>query len=257
MTTRDRAPAGAPCWIDLWTSDTARAAAFYGGLLGWTAEEPSAEFGGYFMFTLKGVPLAGGMGDMGDMKADNTWKVYLAGEDAAKIVAAAEGAGAQVISPVVPVADLGSQAVLVDPTGATVGTWQPGTFPGITVLDEPGTPCWFELHSRDYDKALDFYRSVFGWETRALPEGLRYSVMVNPGGDGELAGVLDASGFLPEGTPSYWTVYFTVTDCAAAIEQVQALAGSVVAEPQDTPYGRIATVADPMGAEFRLRTAPV
>jgi hypothetical protein len=31
------------------------------------------------------------------------------------------------------------------------------------------------------------------------------------------------------------------------------LGGSVVAGPEDTPYGRIATVTDPAGAEFRLR----
>ena len=36
--------------------------------------------------------------------------------------------------------DLGRQAVLVDPTGARVGVWQAGTFPGFTVLGEVGAP---------------------------------------------------------------------------------------------------------------------
>lgn len=256
MTTRDSAPAGAPCWIDLWTSDPERAGAFYGELLGWRAEAPSPEYGGYFMFTREGVPVAGGMGDMGDMKANDAWKVYLACEDATKTTEAAEGSGAQIVAPVMAIDDLGSQAVLVDPTGATIGVWQAGTFPGLTVLDEPGAPCWFELHTQDYDGGLEFYRSVFGWETRPLAEGTRYSAVLHPSGQGEVGGILDASSFLPEDSPGYWTVYFTVVDCDASVVRVKALGGSVVAEPQGTPYGRIATVADPMGAQFRLRTPP-
>ena len=39
--------AGAPCWIDLYSSDADRAAAFYGALLGWDATDPGPEYGGY------------------------------------------------------------------------------------------------------------------------------------------------------------------------------------------------------------------
>jgi uncharacterized protein len=35
---------------------------------------------------------------------------------------------------------------------------------------------------------------------------------------------------------------------------VNKLGGSVILEPQDTPYGRIAEVADPSGARFKLQT---
>jgi predicted enzyme related to lactoylglutathione lyase len=36
---------------------------------------------------------------------------------------------------------------------------------------------------------------------------------------------------------------------------VKALGGSVVMDPQDTPFGRLATVLDPAGAQFKLRTS--
>ena len=81
MTTRDRAPSGAPCWTDLFTSDVEGSRKFYSELFGWEALEPSAEFGGYFMFSLSGREVAGCMGDMGDIKADNAWKVYLHTDD--------------------------------------------------------------------------------------------------------------------------------------------------------------------------------
>jgi predicted enzyme related to lactoylglutathione lyase len=50
---------GAPCWMDLLTSDTGRAREFYGRVFGWTAGEASPEFGGYFMFFIDGAPVAG------------------------------------------------------------------------------------------------------------------------------------------------------------------------------------------------------
>src|SRR5580693_9093295 len=105
MPTRDSAPIGAPCWTDLWTSDVEGSRKFYSELFGWEAQEPSPEFGGYFMFTRDGVPVAGAMGDMGDEPAKNIWSIYLATDDIAKTLEAAEASGAQIISPAMAVAD--------------------------------------------------------------------------------------------------------------------------------------------------------
>jgi len=258
MPTRDHSPLGAPCWTDLFTSDVEGSRAFYSHLFGWKAEEPSPEFGGYFMFTRDGVPVAGAMGGMGDVAATNTWKIYLNTDDVAKMVESAQAEGADIVVPAMPVADLGIQVVLRDPTGAEVGAWQPGTFPGFTVLDEPGTPSWFELHTSDHGTAVSFYRSVFRWETAVVGDSdeFRYTVMRNPSADGELAGIMDAASFLPPGTPSTWSVYWAVDDAAATVATVKKLGGSVVNDVVDTPYGRLATVADPAGASFKLRTAP-
>ena len=258
MPTRDRAPIGSPCWADLWTSDVEGSRRFYSELFGWEAQAPSPEFGGYFMFTRDGVPMAGGMGDMGDVRANDTWKIYLATDDITKTVEAAEREGAEIIAPPEPVADLGIQAVLVDPTGAHLGAWQPGTFPGFTVLQEPGTPSWFELHTRDHATAVAFYRAVFRWETDAVGDSdeFRYTTMRNPNGEGELAGIMDASAFLPDGVPAHWSIYWHVDDVDATITKLKGLGGSVVDDAVDTPYGRLATVTDSAGARFKLRTAP-
>ena len=258
MPTRDRAPIGSPCWADLWTSDVEGSRRFYSELFGWEAQAQSPEFGGYFMFTRDGVPMAGGMGDMGDVRANDTWKIYLATDDITKTVEAAEREGAEIIAPPEPVADLGIQAVLVDPTGAHLGAWQPGTFPGFTVLQEPGTPSWFELHTRDHATAVAFYRAVFRWETDAVgdTDESRYTTMRNPNGEGELAGIMDASAFLPDGVPAHWSIYWHVDDVDATITKLKGLGGSVVDDAVDTPYGRLATATDAAGARFKLRTAP-
>jgi predicted enzyme related to lactoylglutathione lyase len=258
MPTRNRAPLGSPCWTDLWTSDVEGSRAFYSEVFGWEAQEPSPEFGGYFMFTREGVPVAGAMGDMGDtddMRANDTWKIYLNTPDLDKTVATASAEGAHIMVPPMAIADLGTQAVLADATGAHLGAWEPGTFEGFTVLGEHGAPSWFELFTRDFTASLEFYRTVFRWETdtAADTDEFRYATVRNPDGEGELAGIMDASAFLPEGVPAHWSIYWEVDDPEATISTVTKLGGSIVAALEATPYGRMATVADPSGAQFKLR----
>jgi uncharacterized protein len=257
MTTRDHAPAGAPCWADLFTSDVERSRSFYAELFGWEPLPPSPEFGGYFMFARHGVPVAGGMGPMGDMAADNRWKIYLASDDITKTLEVAAADGAEIVSPVMDVADLGRQAVLTDPTGAAIGTWQPGTFPGFTVLNEHGAPSWFELHTRDHAGAVDFYKTTFGWETNVESDTdeFRYTTVLDPEGDGLVAGIMDGARIMPEGEKSSWYVYWEVDDAAAATARATGLGASVAMDCQDTPYGQLASLVDPTGARFSLRTS--
>jgi predicted enzyme related to lactoylglutathione lyase len=256
MPARISAPIGAPCWTDLWTSDVEGSRRFYGELFGWEAGDPDPEFGGYFIFKRDGVDIAGGMGDMGeDMPADNSWKIYLATDDITKTAESAVAHGAQIVSPAMAVADLGTQLVMTDPTGATLAAWQADQFPGFTVVLEHGTPGWFELHSGDFASSVDFYRSVFHWDTVMVGDSdeFRYTTMGDPMGGENLAGIMDASGWLPGGGPARWSVYWQVDDVDHATDRVRALGGAVTADPVDTPYGRLATVADPVGAEFKLR----
>ena len=258
MTTRQHAPNGAPCWADLSTADVEGARRFYSELFGWEAQAPSPEFGGYFMFTRDGVPVAGGMGPMGDMPGRNLWQVYLASADIEATLKTAAAEGAEIVSPPMAVADLGKQAIIVDPTGANLGIWQPVEFPGFTVLSEPGTPSWFELHTRDHARAVAFYRATFSWATTVAgdDDSFRYTTAASPDGGEDVAGVMDAKSFLPEGVPSHWSVYWEVADAGEAADRAKALGGSVTAGPDDTPYGVLATCLDPAGAQFKLRTPP-
>jgi uncharacterized protein len=245
--------AGAPCWIDLSTSDTAAARDFYTGVFGWTAGEASEEFGGYFMFDHKGAPVAGCMPAMNGAPAD-IWSVYLTVADAGQTLETAAAAGGQVAVPAMAVADLGTMGVVIDPGGAAIGLWQPGQFPGITNSGDAGLPSWFELHASDYAGALAFYRDVFGWtiQTMADTPEMKYSVLDH--GGNQLAGIFDASGQGPD-TRFGWTFYIWVDDADATAARVTQLGGSVLDQPVDTPYGRLATVADPQGAVFKLMAA--
>ena len=252
MPTRTSVPRGAPCWVDLMTSDPERARAFYSQLFGWTAEEPNEEFGGYFNFTFRGVRVGGGMKAQPDAGMPDVWSIYLATDDAAKTAELASANGGQAIVEPMQVGDLGTMAVITDPGGAAIGMWQPGSFPGLELIDESSTPAWFELLTRDYDASLEFYRQVFGWETQVMGDTPEFRYTVAKDGEEQVAGVMDASGFLPAGVPAHWSVYFRTDDADATIARARELGGSVIQPAEDTPYGRLATLADPTGAAFKL-----
>ena len=79
---------GAPCWIDLYSSDTQKASAFYGELFGWNAEPPQEEFGGYFTFTKDGKHVGGCMANDGSTGYPDAWGIHLMTDDVEAIAKA-------------------------------------------------------------------------------------------------------------------------------------------------------------------------
>jgi uncharacterized protein len=249
---RETAPIGAPCWMDVMTSDTDKTRAFYGELFGWTSESSGDEFGGYINFFKDGVQIAGCMAAQPEGVA-NVWSVYLAVTDAKATCDAAVEHGGSVMMPAMDVGDLGTMAVLVDPGNAVIGIWEPKVHKGFGLINEPGAPSWFELHTRDYDRALDWYRKVFGWKTTSVGDSPEFRYTTLGDGDDALAGVMDASSFLPDGVPAHWSVYFHVSDIDASFAKARELGGATVQGPEDTPYGKLGTLADATGSVFKLR----
>ena len=252
MPKRDLAPVGAPCWVDLFSSDPDRSRAFYGELFGWTSEDAGPDYGGYINFAQDGIAVAGGMRNDGSTGMPDVWSVYLASDDIEATVKSAEANGGQVHMPPMQVMELGSMALLADPGGAAIGVWQPGLHKGFGILGEPGTPAWFELHTRDFRATVDFYRDVFEWDTHAVSDTPEFRYTTLGEGENGLAGVMDASTFLPAGVPAHWSIYFRVESTDAALTKIGELGGAVVTGAEDTPYGRLATATDPTGAAFKL-----
>lgn len=246
---------GTPCWIDINSSDVPAAARFYAAVLGWAVDvSDDPQYGGYGTFSAFGHPVAGISPCQEGNPYRDIWTVYLASDDADLTCAAAESAGGMVAMPPMAVGDQGRMAMLVDPAGAVLAVWQADRHAGFDRSERPGTPVWFETMSRDYARALPFYTGVFGLshQVQADTDEFRYSVLTSA--DAELAGVMDASAFLPDGAASHWQVYFDSPDVDAAVAAVLANGGAVLEPVSDSPYGRLATVADPMGSTFRIIT---
>ena len=247
---------GTPCWVDLMTSDKDGAKSFYGDLFGWTFVDSGEEFGGYVNAFADGAQVAGIMGKTPDMGGHpDVWSTYISTPDIEASIGKATEAGGQVAVPAMAVGDLGKMAVVLDPTNAAIGLWEPGLHTGFHRYNEPGSVAWDELHSKDFAAAVPFYEQVFGWSMNKVgdTDDFRYSVAQIDGED--VAGLMDSKAFLPEAVPSHWAVYFNVEDTDEAQEKAVKLGATVLRPAEDTPYGRLADMIDPFGAPFKLHSS--
>ncbi len=252
MPTRDIAPIGAPCWIDLMTSDKDRAREFYCQLFDWSTEAPKEDFGGYFFFTKNGVPVAGCIGSRPGSSAPDVWSIYLATDDADRTIGAMAAQGGQPLVTSTPIGGLGTMAYATDPGGAGIGIWQPGSHLGFGLIGEAGAPAWFELYTPEYEASVEFYRNVFHLETEVGSDTDEFRYTTLGTGETQVAGIMDASTILGEGDRGQWTVYFGVADADATLARIAELGGAVTQPAEDTPYGRLAAATDPAGAAFKL-----
>lgn len=246
---------GHPCWIELVTADRDKAVAFYGGLFGWTTTDPVEEFGGYSQFLHEGRPLGGLMPEVPGMTGAPTWSVYLATPDAEKTAAQAAEAGGTVPVPPMQIPGLGSMVVVADPSGMVHGGWQADPFAGLDTEERPGEPIWFEGYSKDFAATSDFLRDVFAWDPQLQGDTDEFRYATNGEAASAKAGLMDASGWGEEFQPA-WTAYVKVDDMDAAIAKAQALGGSVVNGPDDTPYGVLTEIADPAGQRIKIMVQP-
>jgi uncharacterized protein len=250
MVARDTAwPPGTPCWVDLGVTDPAKARAFYSALFGWDIQEGPPEAGGYSLCLLDGKPVAGIGQSQGDMPI--FWTTYLASADADKTAAAITGAGGQVLMPPFDVMDVGRMFIASDPAGAFFGVWEAKAHTGVGLANEPSTLIWNENMSRGYEANKAFYGSVFGYHFGDIgAEGMNYSTLDLDGRP--VGGIGELMAEAPANMPAVWSTYFGVDDTDAAVARVAELGGTVIAPPWDSPYGRMAVVADDQGAVFSL-----
>ena len=63
---------------------------------------------------------------------------------------------------------------------------------------------------------------------------------------------MDGTTDLPAGVPSNWFFFLGSDDVDKTVGLIRENGGGVIREAEDTPYGRLAAVADPTGAGFNL-----
>lgn len=251
---------GTPTWIDFGSTDFPASKAFYEQLFGWEFADSGEQFGHYNMITKDGALVGGGMNVAGMTcpegdQIPSSWDVYLTVDDVDARVQKAVENGATVIVEPGDAGPAGRFAMVLDPTKAPIGLWKGGDTEGYEFSGNPGTPVWFELMTQDFDASSEFYTEVFDFNPVSMSTPMddtsfRYSTN---GPEAEASsGMCDASGFIPAEVGSFWRVYFCVESCDPAVERVQELGGKLLDGPEDSPFGRLATVADPAGAMFQI-----
>ena len=259
MTEPTAAKPGEPCWIDLLSSDTDVATTFYGDVFGWTAETAGPGVRRLHQL-LQGRHARRRLHEQRpghDGGMPDAWAIYLASDDAQATVDAAVANGGGVMLAPMEIPAIGYMAYVTDPSGAAVGLFQATgdmTF-GYDGVASTATPTWFELFTKDFaaDRRRSTRRCSAGrrrsWATR---DEFRYPTLVD--GERAKAGVMDASaassgrgrpgalvGVLPRGRRR-----------RHARQDHSSTAARSPTPAEDTPYGRLAALTDPTGANFSL-----
>jgi predicted enzyme related to lactoylglutathione lyase len=112
--------------VELMSTDVGKAKAFYGQLFDWKLEDMDMDMG-EMTYTMKKV----GEGTGGRLmknpmpNASSMWVAYVNVDDRKAATAKVKSLGATVIKDQVEVKGGGSFSIITDPTGATLGMWQP------------------------------------------------------------------------------------------------------------------------------------
>ena len=244
-------PAGHPTWTDLMTPDPDKARAFYHEVFGWNYHV-AAEFGGYINAHIDEHMVAGIGGSFpGAPGSPAVWTIYFASHDIDADVAKAVSLGGAVMAPVMAVGELGKMAILKDPQGAAFGLWQAGTFIGAMLTEESGAMDWVELVTSNATEANKFYMALLGATSAPMPGGMEYHVIQH--GEKQSGGIMQADPSWGLNGHSFWVTYWGVKDADAAVATAVKNGGQINGSIDDTPFGRLASLVDPSGAQFKIR----
>ncbi|WP_240521900.1 VOC family protein [Amycolatopsis vastitatis] len=231
-----RHPENTVSWIDLGTPDMGTTTAFYTALFGWTVAPPDAD--GYRLCSLRGQ-LVAALGPAEDAGAPY-WTTNVTVADIQATAARFANLGARIIVAPTRVGTLGHAAVTIDPVGAPLSLWQPGTHDGMQLHHEPGTFARISLLTDQSARAAAFYRPALHWNSD--PRHTKFRLP-----DDSIATTGKPPG-KPTPQRSLWLVGFASDRPAADVERARRLGAT---EVRQDPGGDV-VMRDPTGALFGL-----
>jgi predicted enzyme related to lactoylglutathione lyase len=238
-------------WYDIMAVDETATNPFYSELFGWDFSAEPRPNDGYRMVTFEGHGLGGSL-PWKTESGRSVWMGYIQVTDIAEHVARARELGATIFVESMGIPNVGTFAVLDDPTGAPFYLYE--IVPEFRALTNgydrgPGNIIWNELISNDLPAASAFYREIAGWELVPMSPGpLAYTVA-------KVGGAPVAGLFQPDVPPenSAWIMSVHTADIDATLAKAGELGGSVVHAANTVPgVGRTAWIADPTGGVIGL-----
>jgi len=251
---------GSFCWFEVVTSDPEATSPFFQKVLGWElAAAPMPEgLPPYNLIQLGGKDIGGMFKLTEEMKQQGAPPHvlgYIAVEDLDAVLPKVKELGGSIIMEKTAVMDKGHMAIIATPEGAVNCFWQSASHTGSQVTGEVGTPCWFELNSRDATGVAKFFSELLDLEVRTMP-------FPDPNCEGDYTllgrGGKDFFGILQMGEewgemPSHWMTYFQVDNIQAVCETIKGAGGEVCYDPFElTDIGQIAICSDPAGIHFTV-----
>lgn len=250
-------------WYELMTSDQDAAIAFYGAVVGWSANDQTmAELDfRYSLLSMGGPPIAGLMQLTSEMTASGAkpgWIGVIGAADTDEAARRVKEAGGAVYAGPDDIPNVGRFAMVADPGGAVYEIMtpippeeEPKAVPPMT----PGHVGWHELYSSmGQEKAFAFYADQYGWTTTdQMDMGPMGTYRIFAAGGPHIGGMMDKPAEMPA---SAWSFYFVVKGIDAAVQRIEANGGKLMMGPHEVPGGDwIVQAIDPQGAHFALVSA--
>jgi predicted enzyme related to lactoylglutathione lyase len=236
-------------WAELVTSDADAAKAFYTSVLGWEYRDNPIPDGSVYSTALRDGQAVAAL--FASDQQPPHWNCYVTVESVDASVARASELGASLAAEPFDVMDVGRMAVIIDPVGAPLCLWQPGTHIGASLVNAPGALAWNDLVTPDPAASAEFYGDLFGWTTQEIENAGGYRVIMN--GERSNGGMLPLR---PEmgSIPPNWMPYFGHEDVERLLGEIADYGGQVRSGPVKMAAGTIAVLTDPQGATFAVWT---
>jgi hypothetical protein len=239
-------------WADLFTTDPVAATKFYSGLFAWTANTITQNGKSYTVFSNGSRPVAGlAPRPPSNMKRPSRWIGYIAVTNMPKVLKLVAEAGGQVRADARDFPLRGTQAIIADNEGSTVGLLESTS--GDSTDDEPapGDWNWFELFVKQPQVVSDFYRRVIDYEiaTDQRTERKHDLLLLSDG--------LDRAGVAPlpdrEETKPGWLGVVRVEHIDEMVARAVRLGGEVLVAPRAAAFeSRFAIITDSTGGTIGL-----
>jgi len=239
-------------WADLFTTDPEAATKFYTGLFGWTASTIAENGKTYTVFNNGGRPVAGLVPrSHAHTNRPSRWIDYIAVTDLPATLKLVAKAGGQVRADARDFPDRGTQAIVADNEGSTVGLLQSSSGDSADAEPLPGDWNWFELFVKKPRAASAFYEQVIAYAVAPDLRTERKNDFLLSNGGLARAGVAP----LPdrEDAKSGWLGVVRVASIDEAVVRAVKLGGEVVVAPRAAAYeSRFAIIADSTGGTVGL-----
>ena len=247
------------CWVELCTTDSAKAFDFYHPIFNWgKITHDNGDFGEYHMLTLNEQEIAGAFQLTDDMKKQGAvpcWNAYVKVDDVDATANKAKSLGGKILNGPFDVMEYGRMAVLEDPTGAVVCLWHTDKNSETPEKTQPGNYGWIELLTTDTQKAETFYKTLFDWTAETAQFGDHDYTSFSINGE-PIAGMMKIKSEWGH-VPPNWNVYFTVNNLDESLEIAKKNGAELCCDVMEIPeVGRFTTLKDPQGVYVSMIQYP-
>jgi predicted enzyme related to lactoylglutathione lyase len=253
-------------FVELITPNLSVAKRFYAGMFDWEFRDLKVGADDYSEASLGGRLVAGltqrtlAAGEQGQ----SAWLTFISVRDVKATMKTALSRGATVLLEPRSQAGRGQQAVFADPQGAVFAVLASSSGDPPDELADPGEWIWSSLSTTEPEADAGFYQDVFDYEVHDLDDDVATEGVADAAPQHLLFATEDyaraSANILPTQRANarpHWLNYVHVEDVEEMCAKLISLGGRVLVEPRmDRQGGRVAVVADPMGAPFGLLEWP-